>query len=283
MSTNFPDSADAARTVDANTRFDAPLIRSLDQQIQAIGGETVRLANQTFTNCVMVSDPDGDGLDVGTVVAQTAGGAMVAATAAIIATGATPVGVLTQTVGPGHRGIVAIGGVIPASVSGLAAGLGEPVRANATTGLLERVGSLSPSDVGVGVACPDGSVVIVMQPPGLGASGGEKEIRFAVGHADVTTDSVSNIPLGAIVTCCQVKIGTSYPPGTTLTVGVENLETAFQGVTDNDVTAASGTIYETILDSDLGGALPNPVRATLSGAVASGACTVIVRFVTPEA
>ena len=166
MSTNYPTAADDAREITDQTEIDVAFLEGLDEQIQALGTELVEQRNRTFVCCYPKADPDGATLTAGTVVALRASAGpegevlMVPATTTNVAAGAAPTGLLTVTTPPGSRGRVAVAGMVPASVSGLAAGSNLYVRANTTTGAAERVALLGPNDVALGLANPDGAVVI---------------------------------------------------------------------------------------------------------------------------
>lgn len=166
MSTNYPTAADDAREITSDTAIDVDFLQGIDDQIQALGNELVEQRTRSFVCCYPKADPDGASIPAGTVVALRASAGpsgevlMVPATSAAVAAGGAPVGLLTATTAPGSRGRVAVGGMVPASVSGLAAGVDQYVRANSSTGLAERAALLGPLDVALGLASPDGAVVI---------------------------------------------------------------------------------------------------------------------------
>lgn len=166
MSTGYPTVADDPREIDDLTAVDVAFLEGLDEQIVALGNEIVEQRTRSFLAAYPKADPDGGTLTRGTVVALRASAGpegevlMQAATSANVAAGAVPFGLLTATTPAGSRGRVACGGMVPASVSGLAAGANLYVRANPTTGAAERVALLSPTDVALGLASPDGAVVI---------------------------------------------------------------------------------------------------------------------------
>ena len=103
-------------------------------------------------------------------------------------------------------------------------------------------------------------------------------IRFALGTA--TASSATSIPLGAIVLDASLDVTTPYSGGATISLGQAGSVTEFQLTTDNNPQANG--LYEVVQDTVA--ASLNPVLATVGGAPAAGAATVLVKYVvTPEA
>jgi hypothetical protein len=190
--TGFPDTLDPARAIDATTLYDQAYMRSVDDQIRALGGAIVAQRSQSYAACRVVADPDGDALPQGCAVAIKPGAPvllMQPATAANVAAGAVPFGVLTETTPPGARGSVAVAGAVPPSVTGLAAsGSARAARANATTAMPEAVTSLSSGDIGLGIVTTDGTLVLQTTPsPGAGGPSAPRflEPTFAASPSNI--------------------------------------------------------------------------------------------------
>ena len=164
--TALPAAADPPRSITASTTVDAPLLAEIDLQIVALGSEVVKVRNSPFVATFPKLDPVSDALTAGVAVAlkasTTAGEPlMVLCTSANIAAGGVPLGVLTEATSPGSRGRVAISGALPSEITALtSSGSGIYVRANATTGVLERINSVS-GNVIVGLIQNDGAMVVV--------------------------------------------------------------------------------------------------------------------------
>lgn len=220
MSTELPTVLDAARVITADTEIDVAFLQGIDEQIQALGREAVEQRSRSFVVCYPKADPDGSAIQRGTVVALRASAGpegevlMVPATSVNVAAGAAPLGLLTETTAPGSRGRVACGGMVPASVSGLSSGANLYVRANGTTGLAERVALLSPTDIALGLANPDGAVVIQpverasFQPFVMMKIANSGAVSLASIRGMVSTDvTVTRTGAGVV----RVQLATGYP------------------------------------------------------------------------
>lgn len=178
--TQLPTANDPPVTVDGSSLYDVTWMRYVEDRFVKVGGELVEQRNRTFDCSYPRLDPAAPGpIPNGYAVALRASvGAnleplIVLATAANLAAGGILMGVTTETVPLGARGRVATEGILPASITGLPATGGKYVRANSTTGLLERVTSLSATDVFVGFAQPDGAMVV-----GIGTVAGTTMLRY---------------------------------------------------------------------------------------------------------
>ena len=162
MSTNYPNSADPPRTITTGTDFVATL-QAMDTQIQGLGTGVVGVRQAEYTSTWITAAST---MSQGTAVAVRAVGGqggipvMVPATSANITAGAVYVGVLMATTPAGQRGPVATSGAIWGSTVGLTNGSNVYVRANATTGAIERVAAFNVGDSQVGEATGDGNLVL---------------------------------------------------------------------------------------------------------------------------
>lgn len=104
-------------------------------------------------------------------------------------------------------------------------------------------------------------------------------IRFTIGVA-ATTDSTTSIPANARVLEVRLAISTPYSPGATVSLGRAGSTSLIQAVTDNDPQSAN--TYTLPQDTDWGAAAL-PVRATVAGAPAAGAATILVSYSLPDA
>lgn len=191
----YPDAKETKREITATTNLGVEWFTETERKIHAIGDELVDQRSRPFAGVWVQADPDAAALAAGVGVAIKAttgpGGAqyMVLATAAALAAGAQPLGVLMTTTLPGALGLVATRGAVPASGLGLGAGTISLVRANATTGVLERCAFAGATDAVMGICTAAGSLNVrpeqTMHPSTdkLGAQGwvGEYSISSAAG------------------------------------------------------------------------------------------------------
>lgn len=261
MTTKLPLATDQPRN--GTEAYDPSFILNLDAQIQAISKETVRLRTQAFANTYRSVDPsESAGIAKGTAVAVSVGNSptIVPATATNLAAGAKYAGVLSETTPAGNSGNVAIAGVLDPSIAQGIAGAGAFVRANPTTALLERVSVLGPSDIFVGLARNDGTIVLASDQSGLR----QKVIdpthpAFGARGDGVTDDSIA---LQAAIDAAATVGGiVQFPAGnfkSTLSLQLRsNVSLVGQGrgtilsVADTRGVRASGISHATIRDLDI--------------------------------
>lgn len=108
-------------------------------------------------------------------------------------------------------------------------------------------------------------------------SGALRTIRFAIGTA-ATTDSVTAIPAGSIVSRCQVSITTPYSAGATIEVGdTGGTVNLYMASSQNDPQLAN--LYGLAQDTT---GVAATVRATIGGAPAAGAGFVSLWYSVPD-
>lgn len=105
-------------------------------------------------------------------------------------------------------------------------------------------------------------------------------IAFALALANAS--SVKQLPAGARVVRAQVKIDTTYSVGATISVGISGTPPLFMATSDINPQAAAGTLANKEQYTAVGGAAV-AVLATVGGAPAAGASTVIVYYTMPAA
>ncbi len=170
----------------AQYKFDLPDRRYLDNQARGCQKHLLDSLLDGIVAPWLRLDPSGPGGTKGDVVclASSATGANVVklATAANLANSKAAVGIQLVNGVAGQRVRVAVGGVIPPSVTGLAGGAPGYARINTTTGAVERVAGYTTGDYPIGAIDNAGNLTLLtgMQP--IQAGGG------AITGADVSLD-----------------------------------------------------------------------------------------------
>jgi len=114
-------------------------------------------------------------------------------------------------------------------------------------------------------------------PASVSTSGALRTIRFAIGTA-ATTDSVTAIPAGSIVSRCQVSITTPYSAGATIEVGdTGGTVNLYMTSAQNDPQLAN--LYGLAQDTN---GVAATVRATIGGAPVAGAGFVSIWYSVPN-
>lgn len=114
-------------------------------------------------------------------------------------------------------------------------------------------------------------------PASASTSGALRTIRFAIGTA-ATTDSVTALPAGSIVSRCQVNITTPYSVGATIEVGdTGGTVDLYMASNQNDPQLAN--LYGLAQDTN---GVAATVRATIGGAPAAGAGFVSIMYSVPN-
>lgn len=108
--------------------------------------------------------------------------------------------------------------------------------------------------------------------PATSLSGVTYMIRFAL--ALVTADSVTSLPVGAVVYDARLDVTTPYSPGATIEIGTTGSLNQFQATTDNDPQVAN--LYSAPQDSVVNA--PSVIVATVAGAPAAGTAEVMVLY-----
>jgi hypothetical protein len=161
----YPTEKVPARVIIATTRVDPEYLQETEDKLTAIGDEVVDMRARGWVPVSIMADPDLPDLAAGTVVALRGsngpGGVPIAmaATAANVAAGALPVGLLVDPTPAGQVGRVAIAGVVPVGLVSVAGVLANKlVRANSATGLAEAVTATALGDVLAGRRNADGAI-----------------------------------------------------------------------------------------------------------------------------
>jgi hypothetical protein len=103
--------------------------------------------------------------------------------------------------------------------------------------------------------------------------GASQVVQFALGTA--TASSVTSIPTGATILRATLLVTTPYTAGTTIEIGSTGVPSLLQATTDNDP-EVDGT-YDAPQLTNWNAA--SVVTATIAGAPAAGAATVMVEYV----
>lgn len=179
---------DLTADLGAGYRFDLQDRRYLDNQARGCQRHLLdSLLDGTVAPWLRL-DPSGAGGAKGDVVclaSASSANVVKRAVAAALATGVGAVGVQLVDGVAGQRVRVAVGGVIPPLVTGLAAGAPGFARINTTTGRVERVASYSAGDMPIGTIDNAGNLVFAAGLSAYVGSGG------TVAGADVTVTSTA--------------------------------------------------------------------------------------------
>jgi hypothetical protein len=159
---------------DADYRFDPDDRQYIDNQILAIEEHLVdaliRGKHASYFDLDAASAAVGEGDTV--CLASSAFGTVTLALAAPLANAKVVLGVVLKAAAPGGRVLVAFGGVVPPTLTELAAGAPGFARVDPATGRCEVVGSLTSSDFGVGSVDNAGFLNIIPGiAPGTGTVG----------------------------------------------------------------------------------------------------------------
>lgn len=125
-------------------------------------------------------------------------------TTSSIATAFVAVGIVVSAASPGGKVFVAHSGLLPPSITGLAAGAAGYVRVNLTTSKLERVASLSGGDIAVGVVDSAGWMLISPISSTGGGGGGSAVGEFTQAMADTNQTVSPTNAANAIITTTGV-------------------------------------------------------------------------------
>lgn len=203
--------------------------------------------------------------DVACVSNEQAEPQVTKAVAAALTDAVSSLAVVVRPASPGAMALVAIGGVLPPSVTGLATNSAGYVRANTTTGRCERVASLSAGDYGIGVVSKSGHMQVV-PGIGVGATGASSITPGTPGHLTVyDADGETLIDGGAVPSGGATPNGTSgqiltsdgagdfgtaiTPPAGSLvgTTATQTLTGKTINVADNALTATSGATGDVLV------------------------------------
>ncbi len=173
---------DPALVMDANYKFNNSDRRKIDDQIRAIEQHIVdNLINGKHASWFDLSGAS-DAVIAGDAVclASIAGGLVTKALASPLDDAKSVLGVVVQAAPPGGKVLVAIGGIIPPSITGIGS-LAGFVRVNTTTSRCERVDTIGTDDFGIGTVDDAGWIHMI---PALSSSG--------VGSVNVADDIVKH-------------------------------------------------------------------------------------------
>lgn len=166
---------DDALVQDANYRFNSDDRQYIDNQILGIEQHLVAALIRGRHATYMRVNGSSPSLAVGDVVCldslDVGESQVIKASSGALGTAFAAYGIVLLPAPPGSWVLIAIGGALPRSVTGLDAAAAGFVRVNTTTGRCERVTSLSSGDFGIGTVDGGGNMSVV---PGLlpGGSGG---------------------------------------------------------------------------------------------------------------
>jgi hypothetical protein len=111
------------------------------------------------------------------------------------------------------------------------------------------------------------------------APGAAQVIQFGITTA-ATTDSVTSIPVGAVILRATLNVTTAYSPGATIEIGTNTIPNLMMSGADNDPQVL-GTYDAPQLTNNNSTSV---VQVTIAGAPAAGTATVMVEYVvTPNA
>jgi hypothetical protein len=166
---------DPALVMDANYKFARADRRYIDDQVRAI--EQLIVDNLINGHHASWFNLDGGSASViaGDTVcnASVAGGGLVTkAVAAALGPARSIAGVVLTAASPGSKVLVAIGGILSNSITGLASGLSGFVKVNTTTSRCERVAGFSNGEVVVGTVDAVGWLNIALGPEFSSGGGG---------------------------------------------------------------------------------------------------------------
>lgn len=144
--------ADDPLVIDANYKFGKADRQYIDAQIRMIQTALVEALIKGRNGSWFDLDMDSATVRPGHVVcsASTASGTVTLCTAGAVANAKLALGVVVTAAAPGSKVFIATGGLLPPSITGLAAASPGFVRVNTTTGYLERVASYAGGDIALG-------------------------------------------------------------------------------------------------------------------------------------
>lgn len=150
---------DASVVQDARYRFNHPERQYVDDQIRDIQQFLLDTLIAGKHATYLTLDGGSAAVAAGDTVcpASSVGMTVTKSTSSALATGKSVCGVVLLSASPGGRVLVAIGGMLPLSITGLSAVAG-PVRVNPSTGRCQQVAALSASDYGIGTADAAGNL-----------------------------------------------------------------------------------------------------------------------------
>lgn len=162
---------DNPKVLDSSYRLDTHDRRYIDNQIIGTQTHVVNSLISGLTATFRTLDSGSAAVNVGDCVVLK-GDFITKAVNPDLSNAGQVFGVVLIAGGPNSEINVAIGGVIPSSVTGLDVGLAQPVICDTTTGRITRVSSVGSGDFKVGLATTTGAVGFDNSSGGSGGGGG---------------------------------------------------------------------------------------------------------------
>ncbi len=208
---------DPALIMDANYSFNKTDRRYIDDQIRAI--EQLLVDNLIKGRQGSWFSLSGTSAAVvpGDTVCQTTGGLVIKSATSPLSTAKSALGVVVRAASPGAKVLVATGGILPPTITGLALSAGF-VRVNTTTSRCEKVTTLSGADYGLGTVDASGWMHVV---PAINAVGG----GGSVGTNDISTaiDQVLGIKGVLLESGDTLGIGETWKKGSGSTLRADKV------------------------------------------------------------
>lgn len=236
---------DPALVQSADFEFDADDRQYIDNQIRGVEQHLVSSLIKGVHATYVRVDGASASLVVGDVVCLASSSVtevtVTKAVAAALTNAKAAFGVVLLAAAPGSLALVALGGAISPTVTGLAASAAGYVRVNTTTARCEKVATLGSSDYTVG-AVDDAGWLAVSTQMSAGGSGGSTPTGTGFRHVTSgTEDAASKLVVNADVDAAADIALTKLAPGTADYVARTNvLGTATEWAKLDDSNIASG-------------------------------------------